>query len=101
MTINDVKTNSLLCYSIIIYILLLTGAGFYMNYKINVIQDVQFRSIRLFRTYAERDSRQQEEIGDINKKVDELQKDLGELDTKVNTKLTDIIYMLGNGKSTN
>ena len=81
-------------YIIIFYMLILTGAFFYLNYRVSVLHTIQHDAIQMFQAYSEKDLKQQQSIENLAKDIDEINRKIDQNTSNFDRKLDNILKLI-------
>lgn len=90
------KMEQFMVYFCLIYMLTMTGLYFHMDSRINVLQTIQEDSLSLFRNYANKDRNQQDNIDELDEKIESIRGDLRSLNSNIDLKLNNMSTLLLN-----
>lgn len=88
------RMEKFMFYVMIIYMMSMTGLYFHMDSRIKVLQTIQTNSLNLFKSYAEKDKKQESDITELTGQIDDLREQIGTLNDNMGTKFTDLSNLI-------
>lgn len=88
------KVKDFILYIVMIYMVTMTGLYFHMDSRIAVLQSIQTNSLDLFKSYSEKDTKQQGDIDQLAGQIDELKDQIDNLDDSIDSKLGNLTELI-------
>jgi chromosome segregation ATPase len=93
------RMEKFMFYVVIIYMMSMTGLYFHMDSRIKVLQTIQTNSLNLFKTYAEKDKKQETDITDLTGQIDDLKTQIDSLDETLHSNFKQLSNLIINNLS--
>lgn len=88
------RMEKFMFYVIIIYMMSMTGLYFHMDSRIKVLQTIQTNSLNLFKSYAEKDEKQESDITNLVVQIDDLKDQIDTLEDNLHGSFTDLSNLI-------